>query len=496
MATIAVIGAGMAGMACAARLSVKGHDVHIFDKSDRVGGKVTQIKLGESTFDLGPTYLTLPAVYRDLFLKTGGALEDEIQLVETESFFRFNFTDGSVLTLPNVGVGKCIAAIKRDLGNDAAEQWREYMKRCSDMWTDSRSSLFETQPKGIWQLLSSHRSITWFLRASMHQNLATFIRTHITDQRLIELAEFYAASNGSSPRATTASLAVMPYLEEALGAHYISGGTSQLAQALRRRCTQLGVTFHFHNEIIKIEKSACLFQLTTANEETFTAEQLVVDAPMSHILNTVVSPDLHTSQTRKDIRFLTKHASMSEFVLLLSVRGKTPNIAEHNTWFNGLYQNERNQMFGASKKPECDLINAHITSDDQMSPADGESWRISVPAPLHNPVNGVDWSNELIVSELVSHILNTIKRAGIQLDARIEHQHVVTPADFERMTNSAGGALFGVNLPSPFGLMRGPKHESSIEGFYFIGSSTHPGAGLAFEAMSANSVAAHIGSVP
>ena len=494
MASIAVIGAGMAGMACAARLSVKGHDVHVFEKRETVGGQVSNIQFGEFSFETGPTYLTMPAVYRDLFLKTGAALEDEVQLIETPSFHRFCFTDGSVLTLPNVGVGACLAAISRDLGKDAADQWREYIKRCSDMWSATRSSLFETEPTGIWAILQAHKSPTWFRRAGMLDNFASFNRTHLLDKRLIELADFFAVKYGSDPQTTTASHAVIPYLEEALGAHHISGGVSELAVALHRRCVQLRVKFHFDSEITTIDKNHEFFTVTSKSGEEFSADIVVADSSMQKILHSTLLPELRNRKTQRIVRFLKKHSSTSEFVLLLGVSGMTPDIAENNVWLGKQDGNTSYLRKSSAPRLNQQPVYAHRTDEYRLSPSKGEAWRISVPAPLHDPTNGTDWNNLQVIAEYTAYILQTLHDHGIDLDERIQCQKVLTPSDFERSTGSPGGARFGTTSPSPGGLLRRPRTTSAIDGLYFVGSSTHPGAGLAFAAMSANSVATAIGT--
>lgn len=73
MAEVVVIGAGMGGLAAAARLAALGHDVSVFEQGKHPGGKVATYRRDGFAFDTGPSLLTLPAVYRDLFLKTASS---------------------------------------------------------------------------------------------------------------------------------------------------------------------------------------------------------------------------------------------------------------------------------------------------------------------------------------------------------------------------------------------------------------------------------------
>lgn len=154
MANVVVIGAGMGGMACAARLASKGHQVTVLEQSPTWGGKLGIVNHEGHLFDTGPSLLTLPAVYRDLFLKTGAALEDSIEIVDLDTAFRYQFADGTVLKMPGVGIGKCAEAIGDTLGGNSAEQWRAFMKRAAKMWSVTRKPFLESELHGLSSLVS------------------------------------------------------------------------------------------------------------------------------------------------------------------------------------------------------------------------------------------------------------------------------------------------------------------------------------------------------
>ena len=116
---IAVIGAGMGGMTAAARLARAGHSVTIYEASDTYGGKLRTEWIGKFAFDTGPSLFTLPAVYRDLFLKTGAAFEDEVDLQPVEPAFRYQFADNSTAVMPGVDPGMCAHALGDSLGGSS-----------------------------------------------------------------------------------------------------------------------------------------------------------------------------------------------------------------------------------------------------------------------------------------------------------------------------------------------------------------------------------------
>lgn len=158
MATVAVIGAGMGGLAVAARLAAKGHDVTVFEQFSGPGGKNAGLRRDGFAFDLGPSTLTLPAVYRDLFLKTGRSLEESVDLQEVDPAFAYHFTDGTSVTLPGAGVGACAHAIGAAFGADSEHEWRTLLRRAGDIWALTRQDVLGTALDGLRDLLPLARS--------------------------------------------------------------------------------------------------------------------------------------------------------------------------------------------------------------------------------------------------------------------------------------------------------------------------------------------------
>ena len=168
MARVIVIGAGMGGMAAAARLRVKGHDVTVIEASDTHGGKLGTFRRDGFAFDTGPSLFTIPAIYRDLFLKTGGPLEDSVELVPLDPGFSYRFADGSTLPMPGVGVGRGAAAMGDAFGGESADQWRALMERAGRMWAATRRPFLESpltgwKSKGLCRTngLRSAISVCW-----------------------------------------------------------------------------------------------------------------------------------------------------------------------------------------------------------------------------------------------------------------------------------------------------------------------------------------------
>ena len=127
MSRVVVIGAGIGGMCAAARLAKAGHSVDIYESSHFVGGKCRTEWIGKYAFDTGPSLLTLPAVYRDFFLKTGEPIERVLELQPVNPAFDYRFADGASVKFTNLSRYETLAAIRESFGSRASDEWNALM---------------------------------------------------------------------------------------------------------------------------------------------------------------------------------------------------------------------------------------------------------------------------------------------------------------------------------------------------------------------------------
>jgi len=153
MAKISIIGAGIGGMSAAARLAKNGHDVTVYENSARSGGKCRTEWFGDYAFDTGPSLLTLPAVYRDLFLKTGKRLEHVLDVQPVDPAFNYQFADGKSVVFPNLSNPMTYIEIEKSFGASAANSWKKLIERSERMWEVSREPFIESVLRSFWPLL-------------------------------------------------------------------------------------------------------------------------------------------------------------------------------------------------------------------------------------------------------------------------------------------------------------------------------------------------------
>ena len=229
MANISVIGAGIGGMSAAARLAKAGHQVTVYENSDRAGGKCRTEWFGDYAFDTGPSLLTLPAVYRDLFLKTGKRIEHILDIKPVDPAFNYHFSDGSSVLFPNLSNPNTYAEIEKSYGLAASNQWKEIINRAERMWEVSREPFIESELKSIFSLLKRRSLLRDVKEIAPFTSLRKLSEKINLDPHLQMIVDRYATYTGSDPRSAPAVLLTIAFVESTFGAWHIQGGVGPVS---------------------------------------------------------------------------------------------------------------------------------------------------------------------------------------------------------------------------------------------------------------------------
>ena len=492
MSRIVVIGAGIGGMATAARLSVKGHQVTIVEQSDQVGGKAGAYSRDGFVFDTGPSLITLPAVYRDLFLKTGTSLEDNVDLQPVEPGTSYRWSDGTRVTLPGVNPAAAATALGDALGGTAREDWLALIARAAEIWRITRKPFLESPLTGTRELLALAKSPRDVRTVAPTTSLRGLGRKYLRDPRLRMLLDRYATYSGSDPRKAPAALSTIPYVEQTFGSWHIGGGVHKLADALAARCEERKIDILLNSDVTRIVLDEGRVRSVELSDGSHLEADIVVsNADASHLYGDLVSGNRADAALRQ-LRKATP--SFSGFVMLLAIKGRTPDISHHNVWFPSDYNAEFDAVFKG--RPATDpTIYACVPDDPLMRPdADHESWFVLINAPRHgHGKNEFDWSQTDFANNYADRMVELLAERGTDLRSRILWRELITPADLEARTRAPGGSIYGTSSNGMRAAFLRPANTSPIEGLYLVGGSSHPGGGLPLVGMSAEIVAETIG---
>lgn len=447
MARIIVIGAGVAGLAAAARMSGTSNHVTVLDRNPSPGGALNWA---------GPCTLTLPAVLRDLFVKTGGrkagsagALEDVVDLRPVDPVRTYRFPDGSRLDLPNTSRGATKNAFDAAFGHPAGEAWLRILDHGSRAWSLIRPTLVEVADAGradLWRLLGSTSARRALAPRRTLRQIAEV--AGVTDPRMHRILDAFALDAGATPAHAPAVLTIRPYIEHAFGGWRIVGGLPELATAMYERCLKRGVEFRLGVEADSIESGS----VTLADGEHLAADVIV--------------------------------AAVDTQILARLTGARPTNVAYSPSRFSVRLGGPA----GAALPHESVLFGAHDESTIHLhaAPETPTEWIAHVEAPLHGSRPGHEnWDAEGVSATYAQNLARAIARRLDRSEDSVTIREFFSPADRERLTAAPGGSVNGPAVTSLSTAILRSTTVQPMKGLLHIGASSRPGPGLAFAALSA-----------
>ena len=489
---IVVIGAGMGGMTAAARLSRGGHEVVLYEASDQVGGKCRTEWIGKVAFDTGPSLLTLPAVYKDFFQRTGKPMGLVCPIESVNPSFDYRFGDGSNLKFSNLSRNKTLESISETFGAESAAQWDRIMKRAERMWDVSRGPFIESELKSPISLMKRLTFMRDMKVIAPWKTLRDHADEILKDQRLRYIMDRYATYSGSDPRKAPAVLSTIAFVEESFGAWHVKGGLGQLTATVYQRALDVGVKFHLSTAVASISTEGKKVTGVVLADGTFVqADVVVANADASLVYNKLISGHKRAlKKARKNIA--QADVSVAGFCLLLGMRKDPEQVLNHHTiLFPENYDSEFDAIFTHGKPVEKPTIYICAPQDPAMSKDETlEGWFVLVNAPTHGQF---DWNNKEFARNYANTIIDQIEARGISVRDRLESLTIRTPADLEAAVHAPGGAIYGTSSNGARAAFMRAKNRSPIKGLYLVGGSAHPGGGLPLVGIGGDLVTEAIG---
>ncbi|NMO90201.1 NAD(P)/FAD-dependent oxidoreductase [Actinomycetospora sp. TBRC 11914] len=490
MSRVVVIGAGLGGLAAAARLAAAGHDVEVHEAAEQAGGKLGVLERDGFTFDTGPSLLTMPGLLDELFAATGGPAG--LPVAPVDPVCAYHFADGTELVLPH-DPARVPAALDAALGAGAGAAWERLHARSRHVWSLVGRDVLR-RPLTTAALARMSSSPSGLRAVAPWRTVRGLGRRLLPDPRLRQWLERYATYSGSDPRRTPAVLAVSAFVEQEFGAWWVPGGMRRIVDTLLARCRDLGVAVHLGSpvEAVLLDGDRVAGVRVAGRDR---AADVVVSNADAAVLHEHLLPRGAAPRARRRLR--RRPPSSAGFVLLLGLSGREPGPA-HRVWFPADYDAEFDAVHGRHPRPVADpTVYVHAPDDPALRPDDGsEGWFVLVNAPVHDPAHGVDWDTPGLRESYAEHVLDVLAARGTDVRPRLRFTEVLTPADLERRTGAPGGAIYGTASHGPRAALRRPANTGPVDGLYLVGGSAHPGGGIPLVLMSAEIVAGLIGPAP
>ncbi len=490
---VAVIGAGMGGLAAAIRLRLMGFDVEVFEKNGQIGGRVGRLEESGFTFDTGPTLLLMTDVYRDLFKAAGRTLDDEVDLMPLDPNYRVHFGDGDSIKVSS-NLPTLIPELER-VEPGVTPRFYRFMEDACMKYRLGRSEFVERDFEKAGDFFGP-RNLKLLLKTKAVNNYYKSVSRFFRTDKLRQTFSFQTMYLGLSPFEAPAVYALLPYTELAEdGLWFPKGGMYELVLAMGRLAADLEVKINLESSVEEIVVDGGRAHGVRVNGETVGADAVLANADLPYVYREL----LPSSAGARDFRFkLRKREKLlytaSSFMMYLGLDRELDHVSHHNVYLSSRYKENFRQIFAERRLPDDPSFYTNVPSrtDRNAAPEGMESLYVLVPTP-HLGEN-VDWEHEgPAFKEKIYDLLE--ERAGIpDIRRHVVYEGVKTPQDWLSDYNLEEGAAFGLGHGIfQVGYFRPPMASKAVPNVYFVGASTRPGTGVPLVTIGAKLVAGRMG---
>jgi phytoene desaturase len=466
-----VIGAGFGGMAAAIRLRGRGYRVTVLEATEQPGGRAAVFKQDGFSFDAGPTVITAPYLFDEVFAAVGRDASDYFQLKPVDPFYRVRFDDGS--SFDYVGDEDRLLAQIRDFSPGDVDGYQRLADHARRIFEIGYEELAHVPFSRVSDML---RVVPSMLKLQNHRSVYGLVSRYIRDERLRQVFTFQPLLVGGNPFNVSSIYLLIHWLERKWGVHYALGGTASIVAGMTRLMAEIDVDLRLTTPVEHIEVQGGRAVAVWTGGERIACDIVVANADPSTVYTRLI--ERRHRKWNSDLAVRLKKQSMSLFVLYFGTDRTYPDLAHHTILLGPRYKGLLDDVF--NKKILADdfslYLHAPTRSDPSVAPPGHESFYVLSPVP--NQRSGIDWEAQR--EEYQERILASLEATVLPgLRAHLVTSMAVDPRYFQHRLRSYAGAAFG---PEPrlsqSAYFRYHNVSEDVGGLYFVGAGTHPGAGV------------------
>ena len=467
-----VIGAGFGGLAAAIRLGVRGFRVTVVDRLDQAGGRARVFRQDGFTFDAGPTVVTAPFLFEELWQLCGKVMETDVELRPVAPFYRIRFDDGTQFDYTGDP-----EAMKREIARFAPEDVRGY-----EAFFEKSEAIFKVGFEDLahvpfGRMMDMVRIAPAMMKLESYRTVYGLVSKYVKHPKIRQVLSFHPLLVGGNPFNVTSIYTLIAFLERKWGVHYAMGGTGALVDGLAGLIEGLGGTIRLGAEVEAITldgRRATGVRL--ASGETIEADLVVSNADVAWTYRHLLPESARRRWTNK--RIDKARYSMSLFVWYFGTKRQYPDVAHHTILLGPRYKALLDDIF--ENKVLADDFSLYLhrptATDPSMAPEGCDAFYVLSPVPHLD--SGVDWTAK---AEAYRRAVSRYLSGSIlpDLEEQLVTSRMLTPQGFLDDYLSFKGAAFSIEPVLTQSAYFRPHNESEdVDGLYFVGAGTHPGAGM------------------
>jgi phytoene desaturase len=471
---IIVIGSGFGGLGVASRLLSAGHNVTIIEKRDKLGGRAYVYEKKGFKFDGGPTVITAPFMFDDIWEAAGKKRSDYVEFVPCDPFYRIFDHNGEKFDYNNDHEFTIKEIEKRSPGDVAG-----YEKFLATTKAIFQKGFVELADQPFLKFMDMMKVAPDLIKLQSYNTVYKYVSKFIKDDFLRQCFSFHPLLVGGNPFDTTSIYAMIHYLEREWGVHYAMGGTGAIVNAFEKLIVEQGGKFHLETEVDEIlVKNGKAIGVRLKNGDILDADIVVANSDVGFTYKNMIDSKHRRKYTDKKID-RTKY-SMSLFVIYFGTKKRylDSGLAHHNIILGKRYKGLLDDIF--HKKHVADDFSLYLhmptITDSSIAPEGHEGFYVLSPVPHLD--SGTDWNE--FAPKYRDAIMDFLEENYLpDLQKNIVAEHYIDPLHFKEVLNSHKGSAFSVEpILTQSAWFRPHNKSEDVEDLYFVGAGTHPGAGL------------------
>ena len=471
-----IIGGGLGGLAIAVRLAAQGLRVTVCERSGSFGGKMNTWSERGFRFDTGPSLITMPWIFAELFAAAGRRIEEHLDVVPVHPISEYIYPDGTRFTY-SASMPEWLETVRQLDGRDV-DGFLKFLRLGSQLYEVSKETFLRRRPFD-WPRVTDGRVLRHMPWRHGWGNYHKTVTAHFRSPHLQQLYDRYPTYVGSSPYASPATLAVIPYIEYSFGGWYIDGGLYRIVESLLDVARAQGVTLLLDAPVARIEReSGRVTGVRLEDGARIEADVVVMNGDASLAAGMLGERGAGEGLAHPE-------RSMSGFVMLLGVRRTLPGLQHHAIYFSESYEREFAQLFDERRFPDDPTIyvNAPSRSDRSLVPGEGEALFVMANAPA----NDYDAWDEAQIAEAKRRVFARLRASGFpDIESEVVVEDVWSPKKIASRYLMPGGAIYGTHSHGwRHAFLRPGNKDAKYGGLYYVGGSTHPGGGTPTVLLSA-----------
>ncbi len=476
-----IIGAGVGGIAAAARLAQQGYDVTVLEKNETPGGRASLIQEDGFTFDTGPSLFLMPDTYAETYTALGERMEDHLDLARVDPTYRIHFHDDDSLELTGD-----LLHMREQIETLEPGAFDAYLRFVAEGYRHYTLSLERFVGRNFYNLLEyfSPANLPMLFQLKALQKHYDDVSGYFRSPKLRAAFSFQNMYLGLSPYDAPATFTLLQYTELAEGVWYPRGGMYSIVTSLTKIAEGMGARFHYETPVARIDVAdGRATGVTLESGEQLKADLIIANADLPYVYAELLPDDGTAAKLER------KRYTSATLMFYWGLRGeRTDKLMHHNVFLSDhVYRKSFDQIFYKHTLPAepSFYIHAPVRTVPTFAPVNGDALMVLVPTGHMDETQRQDWP--ALQQQARRSVFKRLARIGLDdVEERIVFERTFTPPDYRRIWNLAKGAAFGLSHNfTQVGYLRPQNRHARYGNLYFVGASTHPGTGVPIVLLSA-----------